>query len=121
MLPPIVCQIEWNTDVEPVKWTPPSSGLSSAAAPISAPEPKTRLITPGGSPASSSSRIVYQADNACVDAGFQTTVFPISAGEVVRFAPIAVKLKGLIAKTKPSSGRYSIRFHTPGEEIGCSS
>ena len=27
---------------------------------------------------------------------------------------IAVKLNGVIARTKPSSGRYSIRFHTPG-------
>ena len=33
---------------------------------------------------------------------------------------IDVKLKGETAKTKPSSGRYSIRFHMPGEEIGCS-
>ena len=103
----------WKTAVEPVKWTPASSGLASAAAPSSAPGPKTRLITPAGRPASSSSRIVYQADSACVEAGFQTTVFPISAGEVVRFAPMAVKLNGLTAKTKPSSARYSRRFHTP--------
>ena len=54
-------------------------------------------------------------------AGFQTTVFPISAGELVRFAAIAVKLNGETAKTKPSSGRYSSRFQTPCEEIGCSS
>ena len=64
---------------------------------------------------------MYQAESACVEAGFQTTVLPISAGEVVRFAPIAVKLNGLIAKTKPSSGRYSSRFQTPADEIGCSS
>ena len=48
------------------------------------------------------------------------TVFPISAGEPLRLPPIAVKLNGLTAKTKPSSGRYSIRFQTPGEETGCS-
>ncbi len=47
-------------------------------------------------------------------------VLPISAGLAVRFAPIAVKLNGLTAKTKPSSGRYSIRFQTPGDETGCS-
>jgi hypothetical protein len=64
---------------------------------------------------------VYHAESAWVDAGFQTTVFPISAGEVVRFAPIAVKLNGLMAKTKPSRGRYSNRFQTPVEEMGCSS
>ena len=49
-------------------------------------------------------------------AGFQTTTFPISAAEVVRFAAIAVKLNGETAKTNPSSGRYSIRFHTPGDD-----
>ncbi len=96
-------------------------GAPERRAPSSAPDPKTRLITPGGSPASSSSRIVYHADSACVEAGFQTTVFPISAGDVLRFAPIAVKLNGLIARTKPSSGRYSSRFQTPADEIGCSS
>src|SRR5258708_38034191 len=110
----------WKTGVEPVKWTPASSGLASAAGPISPPEPYTRLITPGGSPASSRRRSVYQAETAAVDAGFHTIVFPRSAGDVVRFAPIAVKLNGLTAKTKPSSGRYSSRFQTPGDEIGCS-
>ncbi len=53
-------------------------------------------------------------------AGFQTTTFPISAAEVVRFAAIAVKLNGETANTNPSSGRYSIRFHTPGDDSGCS-
>jgi hypothetical protein len=56
-----------------------------------------------------------------VDAGFQTTVLPINAGLPVRLPPIAVKLNGLTAKTKPSSGRYSSLFQTPAEEIGCSS
>jgi hypothetical protein len=56
-----------------------------------------------------------------VDAGFQTTVFPIRAADDGRLPPIAVKLNGVTAKTKPSRGRYSIRFQTPGEEIGCSS
>ena len=54
-------------------------------------------------------------------AGFQTTVLPIRAGELGRLPAIAVKLKGVTAKTKPSSGRYSSRFQTPGDEIGCSS
>ena len=34
---------------------------------------------------------------------------------------MAVKLNGETAKTKPSSGRYSMRFQTPGPETGCSS
>ena len=45
----------------------------------------------------------------------------MSAGAPVRLPPIAVKLNGETAKTKPSSGRYSRRFQTPGLEIGCSS
>jgi hypothetical protein len=61
------------------------------------------------------------AERAAVDAGFQTTVLPISAALVGRFAPIAVKLNGVTAKTKPSSGRYSIRFQTPADDSGCSS
>jgi hypothetical protein len=40
-------------------------------------------------------------------------VFPISAGDDERFPPMQVKLKGLTAKTKPSSGRYSMRFQIP--------
>ena len=53
-------------------------------------------------------------------AGFHTTTLPISAAEVGRLPAIAVKLNGVIAYTKPSSGRYSIRFHMPGELIGWS-
>ena len=45
---------------------------------------------------------------------------PISAGELVRLPPMAVKLNGETASTKPSSGRYSMRFQTPGDETGCS-
>ena len=61
------------------------------------------------------------AEYAAVDAGFQTTVLPIIAGDVVRLPPMAVKLNGLTAKTKPSSGRYSMRFQTPVDDAGCSS
>src|SRR5919109_5064447 len=118
MLPPIVFHMPWKTGVEPVKCTPARCSLARAASPISAPEPYTRLMTPGGSPASSKSRRTQYAENAAVDAGFQTTVLPISAAELGRFAPMAVKLNGVTAKTKPSSGRYSIRFHVPADEIG---
>src|SRR5215218_8467541 len=65
--------------------------------------------------------MIQYDDTAAVDAGFQTTVLPISAGEVGRLPAIAVKLNGVTANTKPSSGRYSIRFHVPGTETGCSS
>src|SRR4249919_1918530 len=117
---PTVFQIEWKTSVDPVKCTPARCSLASTGSPISAPLPYTRLITPGGRPASSSRRIVQYAEKAAVEAGFQMIVLPISAGLTVRLAPIAVKLKGLTAKTKPSSGRYSRRFQTPGDETGSS-
>ena len=55
------------------------------------------LITPGGRPAASSSRIVKCAANCWVGDGFQTTVLPISAGAVGRLPAIAVKLNGVIA------------------------
>ena len=61
------------------------------------------------------------AEYAAVEAGFHTTVLPISAAAVGRLPAIEVKLKGLTAKTKPSSGRYSSRFQTPGGDSGCSS
>ena len=53
MLLPTVRHMSWNTAVDPVKWMPASSGLSSAAEPIAEPGPSTMLITPGGRPASS--------------------------------------------------------------------
>jgi len=78
------------------------------------------LITPGGKPASSKSFIRKCAEYAAVEAGFQRTVFPISAALVGRLPAIDVKLNGETAKTTPSSGRYSIRFHAPGADSGCS-
>ena len=55
------------------------------------------LITPGGSPAASNSRIVKCAASCWVGDGFQTTVLPISAGADGRLPAIAVKLNGVIA------------------------
>jgi hypothetical protein len=48
-------------------------------------------------------------------------VLPISAALAGRLAAIAVKLNGVTAKTNPSRGRYSMRFHMPGDDLGCSS
>ena len=47
------------------------------------------------------------SDAACcwVADGFQTTVFPMSAGADGRLPAIAVKLNGVTAYTNPSSGR----------------
>ena len=56
-----------------------------------------------------------------VEAGFHTTVFPISAGLVGRLPAIDVKLNGVTAKTNPSRARYSTTFHIPCALCGCCS
>ncbi len=97
MFAPTCCHRCWKVADEPVKWIPASARSASSTSEISRPSPVSRLITPGGSPASSSSRIVYCAASVCVGDGFQITVLPISAGAVGRLPAIAVKLKGVIA------------------------
>ena len=57
---------------------------------------------------------------AALEAGFQREVQPVRAGAVGRLPPMEVKLNGDTAKTNPSSARYSMRFHMPAEEYGCS-
>src|SRR5438128_1761373 len=53
------------------------------------------------SPALMGNTVVWKpASTAAYSAYYTMQVFPISAGEVERLAPIAVKLKGLTAKTK---------------------
>ena len=81
--------------------------------------PGTKLITPSGRPASCSRRITKYDESTAVEAGFQTTTLPSMAGADDRLPPMAVKLNGLTAKMKPSSGRYSRRLLTPGLLIGC--
>ena len=106
--------------MDPVKWMPASSGCGTATCETAPPLPVTMLMTPGGRPAASSSRMVKCAASCWVGEGFQTTVLPMSAGASGRFPAIAVKLNGVIARTKPSSGRWSMRFQTPGLDTGCS-
>jgi hypothetical protein len=55
-----------------------------------------------------------------LSAGFHTTVLPRIAGPNARLF-MQVKLNGVTAKTKPSSGRYSTWFHMPGSDPGCTS
>ena len=55
MFSPTVRHRCWNVPVEPVKWIPARSGLDSATWETARPLPVTMLITPGGSPAASSS------------------------------------------------------------------
>ncbi len=97
MFSPTVRHRCWKVGVEPVKWMPARSGCARATSETSSPSPGSMLITPGGIPASSRSSIVNDAASCWVGEGFQTTVFPISAGAVGRLPAMAVKLNGLIA------------------------
>lgn len=72
--------------------------------------PGTNWITLGGRPASIRMLYTVQFEAIADGDGFQTTTFPIRAGAQGRFPPMAVKLKGLTAYTKPSRGRYSTRL-----------
>ena len=90
-------QIDWNTDVEPVKCTPASRGSASTSRVTVTASPGTKLITPSGNPASRSTSMMRQLDNDAVVAGFQTTVLPRIAGAVQRLPPMAEKLNGEIA------------------------
>src|SRR6185369_16460830 len=96
-------------------------GSETTGSPTVAPDPGTKLITPGGIPASASSLHRNQFEYTDVEAGFHTTVFPMSAGAVGRLPAIDVKLNGVTANTKPSSGRCSSRFQALGADCGCSS
>ena len=80
-----------------MKCTPARAGWFKATSEIAAASPGTRLTTPGGRPASCRSCISQCADSIAVDAGFQMTVLPMSAGAVGRLAPMAVKLNGVTA------------------------
>ena len=94
---PMVFHMSLKTSVLPVKWTPPRSRCESTTFEIIAASPVTKLMTPGGMPAASYSFIRWNAEYIALDAGFQTTVLPIRAGAVGRFAAIDVKLNGVTA------------------------
>ena len=55
MFAPIVFHMLLKTAVLPVKWTPARSRLPNVTSEIAAASPGTKLITPGGKPAASSS------------------------------------------------------------------
>ena len=58
MFVPTCSHMPWNTPVLPVKWMPARSGESIVIWLTNTGSPGTKLITPGGRPAASSSFIV---------------------------------------------------------------
>src|SRR5690349_14825396 len=94
MFAPALAHSPLKTSVEPVKCRPENSGWDITASVIVAGSPVTRLITPGGRPASSRTLSTKCALYIASVEGFQTTVLPIKAGAAGRLPAIAVKLKG---------------------------
>src|SRR5690554_120460 len=115
----MVFQKSLKTPVDPVKWIPAKSAESKTVSVIIAEFPYTTLITPSGKPAFLKISMIILAEKTWVAAGFHTTTLPIIATLEGRLAAIAVKLNGVMAYTKPSSGRCSTLFQIPLEEIGC--
>ena len=122
MFSPTVFQIEWKTSVEPVKWIAGevvarqhrvADRGAAAGQEVDDARRQARLLEQLQRP--------VRRERGGRGRLPEHDVAHQRPGCEARFAPIAVKLNGLIAKTKPSSGRYSIRFQTPGEETGCSS
>mmetsp|Transcript_35646 Transcript_35646/g.63698 ORF Transcript_35646/g.63698 Transcript_35646/m.63698 type:complete len:256 (-) Transcript_35646:206-973(-) len=109
-----------KVSVLPVKCTPPSSGLLKTQFPNTGPLQGRKFTIPSGSPASFRIFKMIQHPRMLLSEGFQRLTLPMTAGAEWRLAAIAMKLKGVIAATKPSKGRYSCRFHTPKEfSDGC--
>ena len=63
---------------------------SSAASPTSSPPPVTRLTTPGGTPASSSTLTKLSAESGVSDAGLKTTVLPQTSAGMIFHDGIAI-------------------------------
>src|SRR5687768_1611769 len=71
------------TSFEPVKEMKRIRGLWTSGSPTSPPEPLTKLTTPGGIPASSSSATRRYEIHGESDDGLSTTQLPLTAAAVV--------------------------------------
>ena len=98
--------------VPPVKLTPARWGEDVIVSPKSGPEQGRKLHTPGGSPASCAILKTVQLESTAVLDGFQRLTLPMRVGVMLRFPPMAVKLKGVTAAMNPSSPLSSMRFQT---------
>src|SRR6218665_993933 len=87
-------QSERKPSDEPVKCRPAKCRDANTASVTSEASPGTKLMTPGGRPASSSASKNRELDQVDLFDGFHSTVLPMSAGAQLRLVPIAVKLKG---------------------------
>ena len=90
------------------------SGCSAILAPTTEPDPRTRLKTPLGQPASSRILASSQAHAGVNSAGFMTTALPKASAGAIFQAGIAIgKFQGVISPIMPTASR-SIITSTPG-------
>ena len=94
--------------VEPVNDTTFTSSCVDSTVPTSGP-PVTRLTTPGGTPASSSTLTKLTADSGVSDDGLNTTVLPQTSAGTIFHDGIAIgKFHGVIIAQTPSGWRTDI-------------
>ena len=102
----------------PVKPMTLTSGCSTMGMPTSAPEPVTRLTTPGGNPASTRISMSSAAQCGVSEAGFQTTVLPaMSAGIIFQQGMATGKFQGVMSPATPRGSR-TLMAHLSGSSDG---
>src|SRR6187399_2449272 len=103
------------TAVDPVKDTTLTASCVTSLVPTSGP-PVTRLTTPGGTPASTSTFTKLTAESGVNVAGLRTTVLPhTSAGGIFQDGMAIGKFHGVITAHTPSGCR------TDMANLSCSS
>ena len=112
------CAIRRPVADDPVNEITPTSGLSTIASPTSAPEPVTRLTTPGGKPASSSSSTSSVAQCGASEAGLNTTALPATSAGISFQHGIAIgKFQGVMIPAIPIGWRM-LMAHLSGSSEG---
>ena len=102
----------------PVNEMTATSGFSTIASPTSAPEPVTRLTTPGGKPASAISSTSSVAQCGVSVDGLKTTTFPVtSAGIIFQHGMAIGKFQGVMIPAIPIGWRMLIA-HLSGSSDG---
>src|ERR1043165_8862309 len=91
------------TGLDPVKETALTAGWPMISSPASEPEPRIRLRTPGGRPASSNICTMRTAVPGVMVAGLKTTVLPATkAGDNFQVGIATGKFHGVTQATTPN-------------------
>ena len=113
--------IRLPTDTDPVMEIIPTSGWVLRVSPTTRPRPLTRLNTPAGTPASSTSFANSRALTGVSDDGLITMVLPVSnAGAILRAMRKNGKFHGKMPPTTPMGRRVS-RIISPARSDGITS